>query len=114
MTFSERVYRVLLKAYPPGFRREYQGPMSQHFRDQLSLATSAGKLLRFWVRIIADLFRTVPLRHLERWLPQHGNSRFSDEARKAIFLHVGKQVRLRDPRSPWSICCLEFFGKIEG
>jgi hypothetical protein len=75
------VYRLLLMAYPNAYRREFDEPMAQHFRDQLR----TGGRLRFWFRIIKDLIRTAPLRHLERISPRHGHSRFSDDARQAIF-----------------------------
>ena len=87
MTTFERIYRVLLKAYPVSYRREYEDPMVQHFRDQLRVAIGARTLLRFWLGIVTDLARTAPVRHLERWLPchVHGHTRLSDEARQAVF-----------------------------
>jgi Clp amino terminal domain, pathogenicity island component len=85
MTTSERIYRVLLKVYPKSYRREYGEPMMQHFRDQLRAASSANKLLSFWFRTLLDLARTAPLRHLESWIPHHGNVRFNDDALQAIF-----------------------------
>ena len=86
MSLSERVYLLLLKIYPNRYRREYEAPMLQHFRDQLRSASSAKELLRFWLRIATDLARTVPARHLERWLPHHRHqSPFTEDARQAIF-----------------------------
>jgi hypothetical protein len=60
MTIWERIYRVLLKAYPATFYREYGEPMMQLFRDQLREAVRTRQLLRFFGRIIADLVRTAP------------------------------------------------------
>ena len=60
MKIHERIYRILLKAYPSTFRREYGESMTQLFRDQLKDAVAGHKLLPFWKRIILDLFRTVP------------------------------------------------------
>jgi hypothetical protein len=85
MTASERVYRMLLRAYPAGFRREYEAPMLQHFRDQLRAAAGAREWLGLWLRTATDLVRTLPLCHLENWLPHHGNFRFEGEALQAIF-----------------------------
>lgn len=82
---SERIYRLLLKAYPASYLREYAEPMVQHFRDQLREAAHANKKIGFWFRMLADLARTVPRRHLESWFPRHGNFRFSNDARQAIF-----------------------------
>jgi hypothetical protein len=86
MSLSERLYQLLLKTYPMSYHREYEGPMLQHFRDQLRSASSAKELFRFWLRIITDLAGTVPARHLERWLPHHRHhSPFTEDARQAIF-----------------------------
>ncbi len=85
MTTLERIYRILLKAYPESYRRGYEDPMVQHFRDQLRAAIGERTLLRFWVRTITDLARTALARHVERWLPCHGKFRFTGEAGKAIF-----------------------------
>jgi hypothetical protein len=85
MSISARLYRLMLKAYPSSYRREYASPMAQHFNDQLRAASNANRLFRLWCRTITDLVRTAPLRHLERWLPCHGNFRFTDDARLAIF-----------------------------
>ena len=82
---SEWVYRLLLKAYPARYLREYAEPMVQHFRDQLRVASRTDKKISFWLRILVDLARTVPLRHLESWVPRHGNFRFTSDARQAIF-----------------------------
>jgi hypothetical protein len=84
MSLSERIYLLLLKIYPNSYRREYEAPMLQHFRDQLGSASSAKERLRFWLRIITDLARTIPARHLERWLPRHGNFRLTEDALQAI------------------------------
>lgn len=85
MSLSERVYRLLLMAYPSKYRREFAEPMAQHFRDQLRAASAENRLAGFWFRTLTDLIRTVPLRHLERFAPRHGNSQFTDDARQAIF-----------------------------
>src|SRR5260370_17624173 len=60
MKVHERIYRILLKAYPSAFQREYGESMTQLFRDQLKDAIAARKLLSFWKRIMADLLRTAP------------------------------------------------------
>ncbi|MEP6538613.1 MAG: hypothetical protein ABJF23_24960 [Bryobacteraceae bacterium] len=85
MTRSERLYRVLLQAYPGSYRREYEEPMMQHFRDQLRGVSGASQLMLFWIRTMLDLARTAPIRHLENRLPWHGFARFTSGARTAIF-----------------------------
>ena len=65
MRFSERIYRLLLKAYPKRYRSRYEEPMAQLFADQLQAADTAWKLTRLWLRTAADIFRTLPVRHME-------------------------------------------------
>jgi hypothetical protein len=60
------LYRMLLKAYPLRFRREYEDAMAQCFRDQLRAASTAGKRFLLCCHTIADLALSVPARHLER------------------------------------------------
>ncbi len=65
---SERLYRILLKAYPGGYRRKYEEAMAQCFRDQLRAANTIGKWVRLWLRTMADFALSLPARHLERGL----------------------------------------------
>ena len=65
---SERLYRILIKAYPRGYRRKYEEAMGQCFRDQLGAANTVGKLTRLWLRTTVDFALSLPARHLERWL----------------------------------------------
>jgi hypothetical protein len=81
----ELLYRILLKAYPVGFRREYGEAMALCFRDQLRAADTAGKRVRLWFRTVADFALSIPARHLEFVLPRHGNSRFTDGALQTLF-----------------------------
>jgi hypothetical protein len=52
---SERLYRILLRAYPARYRQEYEEDMTQCFRDQLRAANTVGKILGLWARTISDL-----------------------------------------------------------
>lgn len=66
-TASERVYALLLAAYPAGFRREYGREMRLVFADRCreeggGFAALAG----VWLDALADLARTAPAEHLER------------------------------------------------
>lgn len=65
MSLSERIYRLLLKAYPWRYRGRYEEPMAQLFADQVRAADSWRKLARLWLRTLADLLRTLPARHVE-------------------------------------------------
>jgi hypothetical protein len=65
MRFSQRMYRLLLKAYPESYRRQYEEPMAQLFADQLWAADTWSKLAALWMRTFADFLRTIPARHAE-------------------------------------------------
>ena len=65
MRLAERIYRLLLKAYPEQYRSRYEEPMAQLFADQLRAADTSWKLVRFWLRTLTDFVRTLPARHAE-------------------------------------------------
>ena len=56
-SISERVYRLLMRAYPKEFREMYGAQMEQAFRDLCREETRRGGvgLARFWVRVGLDL-----------------------------------------------------------
>jgi hypothetical protein len=66
MTFSQRIFQIMLVAYPPEFRREYGPLMVQVFRDcyraerQTESRFGVGRL---WVHTFIDLIRTAPREH---------------------------------------------------
>jgi Clp amino terminal domain, pathogenicity island component len=81
---SEDLYRVLLKAYPLRYRRQYEEAMAQHFRDQLRAADTWSKRVSLWYRTLADFARSVPARHLE---PRRDGPHFyTERARRAIWM----------------------------
>ncbi len=54
---SQRIYRILLRAYPRAHRREYGGAMAQLFRDQCHDAWNAAGywgLSKLWLRVVPD------------------------------------------------------------
>ena len=58
MTASERIYRVLLQAYPARFREVYGPPMAQVFRDccrEAERRAGAAGVARLWLGILGDL-----------------------------------------------------------
>jgi hypothetical protein len=65
MRLPERIYRLLLKAYPRRYRRHFEEPMAQTFSDQLRAAPTPRSLAALWLRTLADYLRTLPARHLE-------------------------------------------------
>jgi hypothetical protein len=65
---SERLYRFLLFAYPPAYRREYGALMAQAYRDlcrdTVRQKGTAG-LAALWFRILGDLARSAIAQHLD-------------------------------------------------
>jgi hypothetical protein len=53
---AERVYRLLLRAYPRSFRSEYGGEMMLIFRDEYRIGKAA--TLRFWATMVSDVARS--------------------------------------------------------
>jgi len=62
----QRLYQLMLRAYPREFRVEYGSDMTQLFRDCYRDIQSDGLIsaIAFWRRMILDVIRTAPL---ERW-----------------------------------------------
>lgn len=66
---SERLYGLLLAAYPSDFRREYGREMSLVFADRRREGgRGAAALARVWCDTLLDLARSAPKEHLERRL----------------------------------------------
>ena len=62
---AERIYRLLLHAYPPDFRAEYGREMVVLFRDQCR--ESDVRSLGFWTAVIYDVARSAPALRMEAW-----------------------------------------------
>jgi len=62
---AERIYRLLLRAYPPGFRAEYGREMVLLFRDQCRDADV--RTLGFWLTVVCDVARSAPALRVEAW-----------------------------------------------
>jgi len=62
---AEDIYRLLLRAYPPDFRAEYEREMVLLFRDQCreSDVRTAG----FWARVLCDVARSALALRMEAW-----------------------------------------------
>jgi hypothetical protein len=66
-SFSQRIYRILLYAYPASFRHDYAALMEQHFADCCRLAhhePGPAALLRFWGSSLGDLLGSALMEHL--------------------------------------------------
>ncbi|HML15565.1 MAG TPA: ABC transporter permease, partial [Bryobacteraceae bacterium] len=57
----ERLYRILLHAYPSEFREEYGAQLRQMFRDRMR----SEPRMRVWIHILADLIITAPVEHFD-------------------------------------------------
>ena len=68
LSASERLYRFLLLAYPPAYRREYGHLMAQAYRD-LCRDTYRQEgmvgMVALWFRVLADLVTSSIVQHLD-------------------------------------------------
>lgn len=62
---AERIYRLLLRVYPPDFRARYGSEMALLFRDQCREGDV--RSLRFWAAVIWDVARSAPALRAEAW-----------------------------------------------
>lgn len=65
---ADWVYRTLLLAYPPRFRREYAEPMAQLFRDEAQELLAGGEtavFILFLIRTFFDLIKTAFIEQME-------------------------------------------------
>ncbi|PYP94361.1 MAG: hypothetical protein DMD38_15935 [Gemmatimonadetes bacterium] len=62
---AERIYELLLRAYPPDFRAEYGREMVLLFRDQCR--ESDVRTVGFWAAVIWDVARSAPALRAEAW-----------------------------------------------
>ena len=67
MKMHERIFHLLTHLYPTEFRREYQEPMQQAFRDHLVRANSPAKRAALWIGTLFDVARSATVEHIERW-----------------------------------------------
>src|SRR6266571_3381953 len=74
---AERIYRLLLRAYPPDFRAEYEREMVLLFRDQCR--ESDVRTIGFWAAVIWDVARSAPALRAEAWR----TPRFCAQGRRA-------------------------------
>lgn len=61
---SERIYSLLFRLFPAGFRRRWQGEALELFRDRAAYERGFGPRLRMWFDILSDFAVSVPQAHL--------------------------------------------------
>jgi hypothetical protein len=65
VSIHERVYRLLLVAYPKQHRREYGDAMVQLLRDRLRDEGGGLRTSLVWIQVVADLVRTALVERME-------------------------------------------------
>jgi putative ABC transport system permease protein len=72
-SLADRVFRTLLRIFPPEFRGAYGGEMEKIFRQQRR-ETGGGffGLMRLWGETIVGIFRTAPAEHAEMFRQDGG------------------------------------------
>ena len=76
---SERLYRLLLLAYPRAFREEYTSEMLLAFRDayrETSRRQGTLGVLHLWSDFFYDFVKTVCIEYVRSWM-QHGRRDFA-------------------------------------
>src|SRR6266849_4170503 len=69
MLRSQKLFQLILLAYPREFRRQYGPDMTQVFRDCYREEKRTGdprSVWRLWLHTLLDLIRTAPKQHLEK------------------------------------------------
>lgn len=69
---EERIYCLLLRAYPRAFRAEYGREMMQLFRDQRRLRDAG--IVGFWMHLVWDVARSAPVLRIEAWRAQESRT----------------------------------------
>lgn len=82
---SERIYRLLLRAYARTHRERYAGPMEQLFRDRLRAATGFRARAALWAHTLADWAMSVPSSYRRSAELQPWQVCFGAGARRSIF-----------------------------
>jgi hypothetical protein len=70
MSKAEKLFRVLLLAYPREFRSDYEREMLMVFRDCYRVEEDRGKLVgiyRLWWRLIFDVVQSASKEHFEKF-----------------------------------------------
>jgi predicted permease len=77
-SFADRLFRLLLRLFPPEFRGDYGRDMETTFLTQRrelqnkNLRSRKTGLCRLWGETIADIFRTAPAEHIEMFRQDGG------------------------------------------
>src|SRR5215469_10731859 len=83
---SERLYRLMLRAYPRPFRDEYATEMLLVFRDAQADTTGDWSLLTLWHVVIADFTASLCVQWARHWMSRRTNSSFAGKEQLAMAL----------------------------
>ena len=86
---QERLYRILMRAYPRGFQERHQADLLQSFREWGAAPRFRGRLgaARFWWFILDDLMRSVVRQHWQAVADGNGTTwRQGEEAMFQSFI----------------------------
>ena len=100
---AERIYRLLLRAYPPDFRAEYGREMVLLFRDQCQEGDV--RTVGFWAAVICDVARSAPALRAAVWRARLSESTRTLEVTMklaAILTGLGGVVGLVNAVIEWS------------
>jgi protein phosphatase len=93
LSCSERLYQLLLLAYPAEFRRDYSQEMVQTFRDccreELRLGGTK-RVLPFWGTVFYDFIKSVSVEHVSRLKKQFFAEKEYSMLNSPFQLHVGQ------------------------
>ena len=68
---AERVYRMLLRVYPSGFRSEYGREMTLIFRDEYRMRDATA--LAFWISMVWDVTHSAMSIWVDSWIARANN-----------------------------------------
>lgn len=106
---SERLYQLLLRAYPRAFRDEYAAEMLLAFRDAYREAAcergTAGRL-SLWADVLADFATSVVAQHARRWVARDGQGQLALALAAPFTLHVAQRSDVGRARASNEDCCV--------
>lgn len=96
---SERLYRLLLRAYPRAFREEYASEMLLVFRDAYAEATrrqGGWGALGLWRDIVGDFVTSVCIQRIRSWMSDGSHTvMLAEKEALAVALHFTLDVAQR-------------------
>lgn len=101
LVFSDRLYQILLQAYPVAYRERFAGEMAQVYRSlcrETYAQSGASGVLRLWLPVLCDWMRATfhqwytSLRRQRTWMMQTNSMESQDRIRPLNPLQVALAV----------------------